>query len=492
MSDTLPSPPSDPGDEDAALARQAAAQPGSLLRLRDVQALNRSFRRLAEVQAALLDHLEELEEEKRRSRPWLLPSLALGGMLLGVGLAALAFVWYQSHQQPPSIVVEAPTAPPPSIVVEPTPVTVDAPVDPALRELVGAMGENLTALQEEQRAGREQMAQLTERLLQSEQERMALLARIAEGTPRAEEPAAEAPRAEEAAAPVETPGSGSPDPWLAVVNGLLALDGYPGLRFQKATRVRGEPRLEDVVLLEWGGDGRLRSSVRAGRVEFDLHRMAHTLVMRFYEGSRSLDGARSPLPADGYRIDLPEVDVRAWLEHFPELAEAAELAVAEPPAVVAGAGASGTGNARGAGGDGGAGATGPAAEPAPAVEPRRATPRLSAEAARRVLDGLVSQRGSFSYYRAGHVGEVTPDGLRLVQLNWHDNSGRLVKTIEADSLEIRLHPKGGSVELLLRDGAFLDHGRRSPFSSDRFSLYLPRQDLDAWRASGLPYVEVGA
>ena len=60
MSDSIE--PIDSGEIDLAPAQQQ--QPGSLLRLRDVQALNRSFRRLAEVQEVLLDRLEELEEEK--------------------------------------------------------------------------------------------------------------------------------------------------------------------------------------------------------------------------------------------------------------------------------------------------------------------------------------------------------------------------------------------------------------------------------------------
>ena len=45
-------------------------------------------------------------------------------------------------------------------------------------------------------------------------------------------------------------------------------------------------------------------------------------------------------------------------------------------------------------------------------------------------------------------------------------------------------------ELLLRNGAFLDGGVKSPFSSDRFSLHLPRQDLQAWRDAGVPFTEV--
>ncbi len=88
MSDSLEPLP----DPEQQLARQSATQPGSLLRLRDVQALNRSFRRLAEVQEALLDRLETLEEEKTQNRRLQGPPTAIGGAGLGCGLGANAFV----------------------------------------------------------------------------------------------------------------------------------------------------------------------------------------------------------------------------------------------------------------------------------------------------------------------------------------------------------------------------------------------------------------
>ena len=65
-----------------------------------------------------------------------------------------------------------------------------------------------------------------------------------------------------------------------------------------------------------------------------------------------------------------------------------------------------------------------------------------------------------------------------------------MKTIEADSLLVILH-KSGSVELQMRNGAFLSGNQRSPFSSDRFSLHLPRQDMQLWRDSIVPTREAG-
>ena len=117
MSDSIE--PIDSGEIDLAPAQQQ--QPGSLLRLRDVQALNRSFRRLAEVQEVLLDRLEELEEEKIKQSKFNSPLLAISGMVLGIGLTAVAFVYMQPaseilvQQEPapititqPEIVIQAP------------------------------------------------------------------------------------------------------------------------------------------------------------------------------------------------------------------------------------------------------------------------------------------------------------------------------------------------------------------------------------------------
>lgn len=452
MSEHLPTPA--PDAESQAIAHQAAAQPGSLLRLRDVQALNRSFRRLAEVQEALLQQMAALEEERRRSRAWSAPLLAVGGAVLGLGLAALAFVWWRGQQGPATLVVQAD---PPSVTVEPTPVTLEIPRDPALEEIVGVVSGQMDAFREDQRLTRGQLAELTERMLASEQEKLALLERLA-APPPAPEPVAAQPAAAPPPALLQVPGAEAPvaDPWVGVVNGLLATDGYLGLRFQRATRVPGEARLDDVVVVEWGADGLAGAVIRAARVEFTLHRMLGDLVLRFHEGFRTAGGARVALPEGGLRLDLAGVNVAAWLEHFPELAETGAEVGAESSA------------------------SAPlAAPPAP----------LDARQVQRALDALISRRSSLYYYKLTSLGKVEDGRLKLVQIQWHDNAGRLVKTIEADTLRVRLHEKGSSVELEMRNGAFLDGATRNPFSSDTFRLFLPRQDLAEWRASGVPFVE---
>ncbi|MBT5120957.1 MAG: hypothetical protein HOM34_09575, partial [Planctomycetes bacterium] len=75
MTDPSSNPFDTPQDPNSGQNLPVAGQPaqgGSMLRLRDVQVLNRSFRQLAEVQEALLDRLEELENERTSPRRWLM------------------------------------------------------------------------------------------------------------------------------------------------------------------------------------------------------------------------------------------------------------------------------------------------------------------------------------------------------------------------------------------------------------------------------------
>lgn len=464
MSDSPDSTP----EGDQHLARPNSGQPGSLLRLRDVQALNRSFRRLAEIQEALLDRIEELEEEKTQSSRWAAPMWTIGGTALGIGLAAVAFVWWQKNQPAADSTL-------PEIVVQQPEVTVQAPPpDPAMAQAMEQMNANLSGILEQQQQYRGQLGELTDKLLDSEEEKMRIMQEFAKTSrlqdERLQKALADAATAN-AAPPIElqTPqGNAGPkpqrDPWVGVLNGLLATDGYSSIRIQKATRVANQAALKDVTWMTWDNQGLVSSVIQAGRVEFTLHNMTNTLVLSFRDGTQTVNGARSALPASGLRLELAGINKPAWTEHFPELDQAASLASNEPPEPGA-------------------------ATPVGDFAPVGTGTTLDANGVRRALDELISQRGTYSYYRIKSLGSIDGTTLRLVQINWHDNSGRLVKTIEADVLEIRLH-SSGSVELQLRNGAFLDSGVRSPFSSDRFSLYLPRQDLKEWRASGVPYLDV--
>jgi|FLOH01.1.fsa_nt_gi hypothetical protein len=471
MNDTLEPIP----DDEQQLAVQGTTQPGSLLRLRDVQALNRSFRRLAEVQEALLDRLEALEQEKAATSRFNGPLMAMGGVAIGLSVAVLAYVLWQDKT--PLVI---PAAAMPEITVSAPEVTVAAADNTELVQAMSEMNANIASVLQTQREDRQQLGELTAKLLLSEEEKNQLMREFALAEEHYQEGLAVAAKAsaERAAKaptlltpPTSSAGSLSasnfvdPDAlFVQAINGVLSADGYGSLRLQAGVLGADETSLTNVTWMSWGRDGLAETVIRAARLELELHQMTRTMVLRFYAGHRIAEGLRTPLPEAGLRLDLEDVSTAAWIKLFPGLVNTAA------PVLVAG------------------GASGAPLETE--VPPNLATaPALgSVQAVRKALDDLISHRGSFSYYRLNALGSMEGGLLKMVQINWHDNSGRLVKTIEADSLAVILHA-GGSVELLLRNGAFLDGGVKSPFSADRFRLHLPSQDLDSWRNSGVPYTE---
>ena len=240
-----------------------------------------------------------------------------------------------------------------------------------------------------------------------------------------------------------------------MLNGLLALDGYPYYRFQKGTRIQGQPQLTDVTLFLWGEDGLFESVIKAARVEFNLLESAHSLTIRLFEGTRTHEGLKLPIPRTGSRVHLPAVNVPAWVKHFPALVPSSGSLLE------LGGNESGT--------------------------LKTPTPQAPADLSniRQKMDELISTRRAFGFYRLTRLGGLKDDKLTDIQISWFDVSGRLVKTIEADRMEIKLHPQGW-VELLLRDGAFLEGGMKRPFYEDKFRLHLPRQPLEKWKKLGIP------
>lgn len=443
MTEENPSGRDEAADESSHLPAKAAASAGSLLRLRDVQALNRSFRRLAEVQEALLDRLDALEAEHRS--PW---QRALPWMASGVlALAAIALVLVL-QPKPEPVTVTAPE------------VVVEFQQDPALSEALAQMSEQIGAMAMSNAEHEREKAKLVSQLLESEQSRIALLGTVggAQATPATASGDSEVAPAVDGGNRLATPdsedtpdlgaaGVSAAETWVGVTNALLRADGFRDLRFQQASRVNGEPVLEDVVWMEWGSNGVVRSVIDAAQVDLSLHRMTGMLVLEFFDGWKAQGGTRIPLPDGGLRIDLDGVDVDAWLQHLPEL-EAVEAQ-------------------------------------------ESAADKAAAEAVRVAIDSLISEKGSYLYYRMSALESVDGKTLRMVQINWFRNDGTLVKTLEADSMEVLLHDSG-AVELQLQDGAFLEGGDKHPFSGDRFRLHLPNQDLERWRSSGIPCREVNA
>lgn len=466
-------------DNEQQLAVSGTTQAGSLLRLRDVQSLNRSFRRLAEVQEALLDRLESLEQEKAESTKLNGPLMALGGVALGLSIAVLAYVLWQNKE--PLVIQPAAT---PEIIVQAPEVTVNAPENAEFAKALTEMNASIASVLDAQREDRQQLGELTAKLLLSEEEKNQLMREFALAEEQYQEDLAAADAAAEMATKKEkdtlyTPASAnSVQPtvvatadasFVQAFNGVLAADGYGSLRLQAGSLADDKASLNHVTWMSWGRDGLAETVIKAERLTLEMHHMTRTMVLRFTDGERVIKGVRTELPKAGLRMDLEDVSISGWVKLLPGLVDnttaVANVANANP---------------------GSESPTSPVSNGA--VVPLNNGAPLNPKVVRKALDDLISERGSFSYYRLNSLGSIDGKLLKMVQINWHDNSGRLVKTIEADTLEVILHP-GGSVELLLRNGAFLDGDVKSPFSADRFRLHLPSQDLNAWRTSGVPFVD---
>ena len=405
----------------------------------DFELVERELHALEQAHARLRgEHALARVQLRRRVGTGMVAGFTVVGVVLGGALG-----WQLSRREParppapPAVqrVAPQPRPPRPARLSQPAPVFVQG-VD---AERYAALEDELQRLREHQAVDQERIRSLTEHLLRREREFLA-----AQLTP-AEILAAVAPVPADAepAAPEEEP----PDPWLPVLNDLLAVDGYHALRFETGTRVAGVPELTGVTVLQWDENGIVDALIKAERARFELHRMTETLVVRFFDGHRTVDGVRLALPPEGARLDFPEVRAAAWLEHFPELEAAAG--------------------------------------PEPSAEQRRA-----AEGVRRALDGLLSHRGVHGYYRLAQLGAVEARRLRFVQLQWFDGGGALLKTFDADALEIHLHDNG-TVELVLENGAILEGFLRRPFAGDQFRLYLTQQPLADWRRSGAPCLDAG-
>ncbi len=492
--------------QDSPIVNPSSAQPEEgevLLRSRDVQALSRTFRRLAEIQDGLADHIRELEEE--RQKKWMLPAVALGSLVLGVGLTLIGLGWMQTQEEQPMVQVDLSSLPENSIQVQAPAGAVDAKM---LVELMAQLDE----MKQSQSQDRRMIAELGTKVIEGEMSALTLLKQMRaieagfpldaiamnqaaqnNTAPAQPDPASAAANeqanaseavqnvgnaavGEEAVGP-ETLGYPA-DAWLGALNGLMAVDGYPHYRFQQATRVPGKPRLTDVILFVWSEDGLLQTIVRAESVDFYLQESTFSMRMHFLNGSRQRDGVKTVLPEAGMNLPLPDINVPAWVAHFPEIGPEGipweHIGRVPPPApeLV---------DPTPAGSDGGSEVgNGATEESGDQLSPLEHT--------RQGLDLLMSAKQSFGHYRLESVARIEGDALKVVRLSWYDSNGNLFKYIEADTMRVRSRGEGW-IELNLENGSFIRLGKKTPFRDPVYRIHLPNQKVGEWRATGMTVSE---
>ncbi len=504
MSDFPPEHPRQHGAQPPALPDQSEV----LLRNRDVQALSRSFRRMAEVQEALLEHMDA--QQGRHSRPWVLPFLAFGSLVLGGGLATVGLLWFQNQQEqrPVEVRLDNPVGEgSPTVHVAAPEVTVQAPDNGVDAALIEAMIARLEKLGDTQEDDRRLIAELSGRLVDGELGVMRMLKEMEENGAANATPASARnsdtpePSAATQLEAVEVPEDAGPaaqlepelnpdEVWLNALNGLMAFDGHPDLRFRKGQRVEGQPVLRDVLFLTWGEDRIIDSVVRAKRAEFRLQQSTHSLEIMFFDGTRTRGASKTVIAGGGMRVALPEIDVRAWLDHFPALIEGRRFD--DLPRLGYEAGQEGEGSDSATPADDEVGDPKEAvSEPGDASsEPVEAAVVWASdrvEAMREAVDALLAVERASGHYRLRKVGGVEGDALLNVQLAWYDANGRLFQYVEADRLEISTRGEGW-LELRFHEGAFRRNDKKTPFQGGVYRLHLSDQRLADWQAAGAPIV----
>lgn len=240
----------------------------------------------------------------------------------------------------------------------------------------------------------------------------------------------------------------------------------------------------------------------AARLRLEASLSARTLVLVLEDGYERRGDARTPFP--------PEKSRAGTLAHALEVLAAPRDASAPPDADAADSGADPAPSAVASTTPSAVARSTPDAPPAAGtrrlvfthVDPRpwiEALPELFRDAdvhaapddgrwdlagVRFTLNEFLRADAAAGHWRLVSLGGVTDGEFRDVQLDELDREGKLTRKLFADRLSIV--PQTNGVVLELADGAQLRGDVKTPFLDGHHTIFLPRADLAAWRAAGLP------
>lgn len=246
---------------------------------------------------------------------------------------------------------------------------------------------------------------------------------------------------------------------LAKLRALFFSDEVAGLDLLETGELH-EGALGPVVLRELDADGRPYGTLCAERMRFESSLSARTLTLVLEQGYERRGTQRFPFEEPGAaapenaaesaarrgtrRIVLPEIDPTRWIEKVPEL-------------------------------------FGPSARAASIDDGRH-----DLTAVRVALNVLLREDGASGWWRLSNLGGVEKDVLREVVLDGFDHTGRQQRRLFADRLTILEEEKG--VQLLLEHGAQVKGDAKLPFLDERYRIFLPQANAEAWAKAGVPLV----
>lgn len=190
------------------------------------------------------------------------------------------------------------------------------------------------------------------------------------------------------------------------------------------------------------GAGRLRGRISAASLTLEGSQSGHSLTLVFRNGSRRESGVETFFAGGEYRLTFRYVDPEPFAVEFPELFDPERWAQ-------------------------------------PVDDGRWSRPNV-----RRQLNVLLSEDLDGQRFQLEWLGGVVGDVLRDVELSETGSDGQVRRRLFADRLRLSL--QSGWIVLQLEDGVSFQGGVQAPFLDGQLRLVLPRANLSAWQAAGLP------
>lgn len=228
---------------------------------------------------------------------------------------------------------------------------------------------------------------------------------------------------------------------LAALHECLHAEGFLHQRFLSASALDGFG-LHEVELLVTDADGLGVEYLRAKKMIAELDRGKGKLVLRFFEGTRTKDGVRAELAADGWPLVFQPIDARMFEERLPYLVRP-EGIYPEP-------------------------AVGERKRPASDLDPITRLQWLDR------FDRLLADAGTAEELRINRCRGLHEGHFLSVQLLGTDNQHRLLSSADCERMAIEVDEAAGVVSLLLKNGVLRRGGVESTITAEGFRMLLPK------------------
>lgn len=241
--------------------------------------------------------------------------------------------------------------------------------------------------------------------------------------------------------PISSIEKQEPNPFVTRFNQLLTREGVLEWKFFEAGSVQNGT-ISSVIFHRIGSHGALSGSVFAKQMRLSFAQNSDSLYFEFFEGEVFENGAKFPIPEEGYRVELSQLHIDRWKETLPELF----LAKTQNAAFVA----------------------------------KQDLNRKEGDLIERLNRLLESKK---SNYRFLSLDSVSRGELIQPQLEQLNATGQQERVLRAAIGKLRFDAAQQTAELILEKGIQEKEGKTFPLPASGFRILLPGVSQAEWNAA---------